>query len=233
MARASRRRAVLDRLLPLGAWLIAALVLLLRWTTRQRLVDDGGLAPRWRAGERFIVAFWHEHLVLMPCFRRLPRVCIMISRHRDGELIARAVRPLGIETVRGSSTRGGAAALRQIIRAHGGGASLAWALDGPRGPRRVAKGGVIQAARATGAAIVPVGAAAAWSRRLGSWDRLAIPWPASRLVFVVGRPITVSADATDAGIEDARAGLEAQLNRLTAEADAQVARNCNRGMGSI
>jgi len=159
MAGASRRRAFLQSLVPLGAWLIAAILLLLRWTTRKRLINDDRLYARWRAGERLIIAFWHEHLVLMPCFGWWPRVCIMISQHRDGELIARAVRPLGIEAVRGSSTRGGRGALRQILAAYQEGASLAWTPDGPRGPRRTAKTGVIHTARATGALIVPVGAA--------------------------------------------------------------------------
>ena len=124
MARA--RRAFLQKLVPLGAWLIAAVLTFLRWTTRKELLHDAGLYERWRAGERLIVAFWHEQLVLMPCFEWWPpRVCIMISQHRDGELIARAVRPLGIEAVRGSSTRGGRGALRQILIAYSQGASLA------------------------------------------------------------------------------------------------------------
>ena len=221
MARA--RRAFLQRLVPLGAWLIAAVLFFLRWTTRKELVNDQGLYARWRAGERLIIAFWHEQLVLMPCFGWWPpRVCIMISQHRDGELIARAVRPLGIEAVRGSSTRGGRGALRKILQAYEEGASLAWTPDGPRGPRRVAKTGVIHTARATGALIVPVGAAARRARRLGSWDRMMLPWPGTRLVFVVGAPIAVPHDATPEAIETARATLETALERASAAAARHV-----------
>jgi lysophospholipid acyltransferase (LPLAT)-like uncharacterized protein len=216
------RRAFLQRLVPLAAWLIAAVLLLLRWTTRKQLVNDGGLYARWRAGEHLIIAFWHEHLVLMPCFGWWPRVCIMISQHRDGELIARAVRPLGIEAVRGSSTRGGRGALRQILAAYREGASLAWTPDGPRGPRRVAKIGVIHTARATGAMIVPVGAAARRHRRLGSWDRMMLPFPGTRIVFSVGTPIAVAHGATSEVLEAARQQLERELERVRADAEARV-----------
>jgi lysophospholipid acyltransferase (LPLAT)-like uncharacterized protein len=220
---AGARRAFLRRLVPLGAWLIAAVLFLLRWTTRKELVNDQGLYARWRAGERLIVAFWHEQLVLMPCFEWWPpRVCIMISQHRDGELIARAVRPLGIEAVRGSSTRGGRGALRKILEAYEEGASLAWTPDGPRGPRRVAKTGVVHTARATGALIVPVGAAARRGRRLGSWDRMVLPWPGTKIAFVVGTPIAVPRDATPEAIETARATLESALQRASADAAARV-----------
>ncbi len=220
----ARRRAFLQRLVPLGAWLIAAVLVLLRWTTRKQLVHAGDLYERWRAGERFILAFWHEHLVLMPCFEWWPpRVAIMISQHRDGELIARAVRPLGIEAVRGSSTRGGRGALRAILQAYREGASLAWTPDGPRGPRRVAKIGIVQTARATGALIVPVAAATRFGRRLGSWDRMLIPYPGARLVYSVGTPIAVATDADSAALEAARIAVERELERVRADAEARVA----------
>ncbi len=219
----SARRAWLARLVPLGAWLITVVLRLLRRTTRPRLLHDGGLYARWQTGERFILAFWHEQLVLMPCFGRWPRIAILISQHRDGDLIARAVEPLGIDVVRGSSTRGGAAGLRRMLRAYRAGASLAWTPDGPRGPRRIAKGGIVQAARATGALIVPVGAAARWHRRLGSWDRMIVPYPGSRVVYVVGAPIAVADDATPEAMEAARAALERELERASADAEHAVA----------
>ena len=219
----SARRDWLARLVPLAAVLVSAVLLLLRRTLRPRFVHGDDLYARWGRGERVILAFWHDRLVLMPFANHwAQRVCIMVSRHRDGELISRAVRPLAIDTVRGSSTRGWSGALKGLLRAYRAGANLAFVPDGPRGPRWVAKSGVVQVARATGAAIVPVGAAARWGRRLGSWDRLVIPVPGSRVVYLAGRTITVPHDADAAAIENARLELERELVRVTLAAEAEL-----------
>ncbi len=198
-------------------------MLLLRWTLRPRYQNGDELFARWARGERVILAFWHDRLLLMPfAEHRRQRVCILVSRHRDGELITRAVRPLGVETARGSSTRGWAGGLKDLLRAYRGGANLAFAPDGPRGPRHVAKSGVVQVARSTGAVIVPIGAAARWARRLGSWDRLLVPLPGSRVVFVGAPSIAVPADADAATIETLRVTLERELTRVTAAAEAAL-----------
>ena len=215
-----RRRDWLARLVPLGSVLVAAALLLLKLTTRRRLVHAQALLGYWERGEPVLLAFWHERLLMMPFPYRGRRVCIMVSRHRDGELVTRAVRPLGIETARGSSTRGWSGGLKAMLRAHRRGSDLAFAPDGPRGPRHVVKRGVIQVARATGAPIVPVAAAARWCVRLGSWDRLILPLPFSRIVYVAGNLLEVRGDATPAEVEEAREALEHELGRITALADA-------------
>jgi lysophospholipid acyltransferase (LPLAT)-like uncharacterized protein len=222
-AQGTRRHAWIERLLPPAAWLVAGVLLLLKLTTRRRVVHGAALFESWARAEPMILAFWHEQLVMMPFPYRGKRVCIMVSQHRDGELISRALRPLRIGTVRGSSTRGWAGALKGLLRAFHGGADLAFAPDGPRGPRYLAKSGVIQVARATGAAIVPVAAAAGWCRRVKSWDRLIIPFPWSRIVYVVGERLAVPANAGPEAVEQARVALERELARLTAEAGAAVA----------
>jgi lysophospholipid acyltransferase (LPLAT)-like uncharacterized protein len=214
--RARNRRDWLDRLVPVGAWLITLTLLVLKWTTRPRILGGAEqVFPRWERGERMILAFWHEQLIMMPFLYRGPRACIMISRHRDGELIARAVRPLGVDAVRGSSTRGWAGALKGMLQAHQRGADLVFAPDGPRGPRYVAKTGAIQVARATGAVIVPIAAAARWCRRLGSWDRMIVPLPGSIVTYIAGTPVSVGPDADAAAIEEARARLEGELVRIS------------------
>jgi lysophospholipid acyltransferase (LPLAT)-like uncharacterized protein len=219
--RARERR--LDRLVPVGAFLLTLVLRLLRATVRVRTIDAAEVYACWRRGEQVILAFWHDRLALMPLVYAGPRACIMISHHRDGELIARAVEPLGIDTVRGSSTRGWSGALKAMLRAHQGGADLAFAADGPRGPRHVAKSGPVQVARATGARIFPVAGAARWCVRLGSWDRLVVPLPFSRAVYVAGAPIAVPHDADAAVVEAARHTLEERLARATADAEAAAA----------
>lgn len=217
------RRDWLARLVPLAAVLASILLRVLRRTLRPRFIHGDDLYARWARGERVIIAFWHDRLLMVPFANPGQRVCIMVSRHRDGELITRAVRPLAIETVRGSSTRGWAGGLKGMLRAYRDGANLALAPDGPRGPRHVAKSGVVQVARATGAVIVPVGAAARWARRLGSWDRLIVPLPGTRVAYVAGAPLAVPRDADAAATEGARVTLERELARVTAIAEAAVA----------
>ncbi len=223
--RARRRRrstALLEAAIPFLAWLIAGILRLLKATTRRRLVGAERLLDHWTRREPVILAFWHEQLVMMPFAYRGPRACIMVSRHRDGELIARAVRPLGIVTVRGSSTRGWSGGLKSMLRVFRQGADLAFAPDGPRGPRYVAKSGVLQVARVTGAPIFPIAAAARWSLRVGSWDRLIIPFVGSRIVYAAGAPLRVARDATADELERARATLEHELTRLTRDTRAAV-----------
>ncbi len=212
----------LDRFVPFLAWLIAGVLLLLKVTTRRRVIGGERLFAHWVRGEQVILAFWHEQLVMMPFPYRGPRACIMVSRHRDGELIARAVQPFGVVTVRGSSTRGWSGGLKNMLRVFRAGADLAFATDGPRGPRYVAKSGVVQVARVTGAPIYPIAATARWSARVGSWDRLIIPFPGTRIVYAVGEPLRVTRDAGPAEIESARLALERELTRLTSETQVAV-----------
>jgi lysophospholipid acyltransferase (LPLAT)-like uncharacterized protein len=95
--------------------------------------------------------------------------------------------------------------------------------DGPRGPRYVVKPGVIHLARATGAPIVPVTYAASRMRQLHSWDRLIIPLPFCRVLYVIGEPLRVPRDADDRDLEAMRCELEGRLNTITQAADAEVA----------
>ncbi len=163
----------------------------LRATVRLRHHGDEALRERERRGENFILAFWHRHLLLMPYAYRGRRISVLVSQSRDGELIARTVAHLGIDSSRGSSSRGGAAGMRSLLRKAGEGVDIAFTPDGPRGPAGVVQPGVILAAAATGWPIWPVALAATRCRRLRSWDRFVVPLPFSTVHFVYGEPLRV------------------------------------------
>ena len=192
----------------------------LQITIRKRFVETEELFARWRRGERVILTFWHSRIVLMRFAYRGRGACIMNSRHRDGEIVTRALRRFGIRAVRGSSSRGWVGGLKGMVAAYRRGADLIVVPDGPRGPRERAKSGALQLARQTGAPVYPTAYSAAWHRRLRSWDRLMIPFPFSRVVYVAGPPIFVPKDATPEQMEQKRALLEARLRETTARADA-------------
>lgn len=163
---------------------------------------------------RRVLAFFHGHqMALLGAERR--RTAVLVSRSADGEVQAAVMRRLGFSVARGSSSRGGASGLRAMVRRLEKGDDAAFAVDGPRGPRGVAKSGVFVAARAIGAAILPVASAAERAIVLAkAWDRFEIPWPFSRVAVVVGAPLGPrNADPAGLGaaIRDARARAESLL----------------------
>ena len=128
----------------------------LRRTMDLRVEGDEHVYRRFRQDQRVILAFWHAQQLMMPLALPGLEAHVLISQHRDGELIRRIVARFGLDAVRGSSTRGGAEALRQLIRLGRSGANLVITPDGPKGPRQVAKMGAVQLARATGLPIIPM-----------------------------------------------------------------------------
>ena len=165
---------------------------------------------------QYVLAFWHMHIIsAFYCRWRRP-MSVMLSRSKDGELIARCVRWFGAGSVRGSSTRGGSSALRAIIREAREGKNIAFTPDGPLGPPRVAKDGTIYAAKMTGLPIVPMAVAGNRKKRLRSWDGTMIPLPFSKLTYVYGAPMTVPRDAD---VEEWRKHLEDEMNALADEAE--------------
>lgn len=171
-----------------AAWFIR----LLRATVRLRHHGDERLRAWERGEQRFILAFWHRHLLLMPYAYRGRRISVLVSQSGDGELIARTVARLGIDSSRGSSSRGGIAGMRSLLRKAAEGWDIAFTPDGPRGPASEVQPGVILAAASTGLPIVPVAVAASRAKRLHSWDRFLIPLPLSTVHFVYGEPFAVA-----------------------------------------
>jgi lysophospholipid acyltransferase (LPLAT)-like uncharacterized protein len=136
-----------------------------------------------------VYVFWHAQILPLSWAHRRRGLVALISQHQDGEHIARIVRSWGFGTARGSSTRGGSAGLRQLVRALEGGVSVAVSPDGPRGPAEVAKPGAFAAARLAGVPLVPVFAVASRAWRLRSWDRFVVPQPFARVDVAYGTPV--------------------------------------------
>ncbi len=204
----------------LVAGLAAALIAAVRITTRWQSVNAGVAQDAWAGKAPVIVAFWHNRLAMMPyCWRSRRPFHMLISAHPDGRLIAKAVAHFGIDAVAGSSRRGGAEALRALVRLARDGHSIGITPDGPRGPRMRIREGALALARLSGVPVVP--AAVSVRRRvvLNTWDRLIVALPFSRGAMVWGNPIHVPRDADTAVVARLQAELERELNRVTAEAD--------------
>ncbi|MBY0523914.1 MAG: lysophospholipid acyltransferase family protein [Gemmataceae bacterium] len=165
--------------------------------------------------ERYIYAFWHETLLLPAYHYSRPNTHVLISQHADGELVAQIAQHLGCSVVRGSATRGGVQALRQVMRL-GDGTHVVVTPDGPQGPRRRIQDGLIFMAARTGMLLVPVGFGCCKPWRFQkSWDRFAVPKPFSRARCVMGKPISIPADVSREQMETYRQQFEAAMAHVT------------------
>ena len=174
----------------------------------------------WDSDTPFIIAFWHGRLFMMPhIWRRNVPINLLISHHRDGEMLARTVSHFGFDTIRGSSSQGGGSALREILRTLKSGTSIGFTPDGPRGPRMRASEGIISIAKLAGVPIVPSSYAISRRKVLRSWDRFTFPLPFTRGLYIWGTPLSVARDADAETTEAARLSLEQALNEITETAD--------------
>ncbi|WP_429884931.1 lysophospholipid acyltransferase family protein [Geoalkalibacter halelectricus] len=179
-----------DRLLvAVLPWIASFVIRVLYRMMRIEFLGEERVRALWKDGGRVIVAFWHEHLLLMVKSYRGPGGKILISASKDGEIIARTMELFGLGTVRGSSSRGGAAALRSLVQLSKEPCDLAITPDGPRGPRRHIKDGLVHLARLSGRPVIPVAFVCSRGRRFASWDRFLLPYPFSRGVFSFGAPM--------------------------------------------
>ncbi|CAA7619881.1 lysophospholipid acyltransferase family protein [Magnetospirillum sp. SS-4] len=209
-----------ERLRGLLCWLGSLYIRLVHATGWWRVVNGGHAERLWNEGKPFILAFWHGRILMMPhSWRRSVPIHMLISQHRDGQLIARTVAHFGIATVAGSTTRGGSAALRAMLKFLKSGECVGITPDGPKGPRMRASSGVVNVARLAGVPILPASFSARRRKLLGSWDRFAVALPFSAGIFVWGDPVEVPRDASDGDLERLRLEVEARLNAITTEAD--------------
>jgi lysophospholipid acyltransferase (LPLAT)-like uncharacterized protein len=200
-------------------------------TMRVRMASpDGRRHPADPNQSRYIYAFWHEGL-LAPLATH-PKIRVLISQHTDGEVIAQICQRLGIGVIRGSTARGGCQALLEMIRSPDETTHLGITPDGPRGPRRELKPGVVMIASQSGLAIVPVGIGFVRAWRFGSWDRFALPCPGSVMVGVVGDPIFVPRDLDRGAMKQWDKVVEARLLELTQLAEDWASRIRRQGQSA-
>jgi len=192
------------------------LIRLLASTWRYRVINEEALTELRAAGGPFVFSIWHGQLLPLLWHHRAQGVAILVSEHRDGELIARFAESLGYGTIRGSSSRGAAGALLGLVRALEDGREVGITPDGPRGPAcSYAPGAAVAASRA-GALILPLAAHADRAWRLSSWDRFMIPRPFARVTLAYGEPVRPPGDARAAAAETPR--LELAMNTAVGRA---------------
>ena len=193
--------------------LIGALCRTVTW----RVEGDHYYDEAIRSGRPPIMAFWHGRILSGTWVFRNRGIAVMASANFDGQWIARIIERFGFRAVMGSSSRGGARALLEMKRELERGHPVAFTLDGPRGPARVAQPGAVWLAGATGSPIMPFHAEGSryWSTR--SWDHTQVPKPFTTVSLVIGEPLTVS-DTTEKTLESASASLEERLRETEARA---------------
>ena len=184
---------------------------------RIRYYDKSVDPARSEYNEHVIFSFWHEYIVvILPRWGHTP-LTVLCSQHRDGELVNQTAESLGLNIVRGSTSRGGAAAIR-AMKTNSKFSSIAMTPDGPRGPRQEMAMGPVYLASLLGMPLVPVGIGISNPYRLSTWDKFAIPRPLSRVRVIFGPKIRVPKKVDRETLAAYRVGAQGLMNDLTDEA---------------
>ena len=175
------------------------------WEHHEQITQSGGLP---------IYVFWHERIMTATYWWRNRKIVVLTSQSRDGEYIARFIQRFGYGAVRGSSTRGAVGAVVEMARLMRQGCATSFVVDGPRGPRKVAKRGAVLLAKRVGHPILPITMALRKQWILPTWDLFQVPKPFTRAKVFVAPPIYVAADAGDDELDAARDKLQSVLEDL-------------------
>ena len=201
-------------------WVLRVMVACIGSTLRWRIEDPAGLLAN-TPQRSCIFAFWHNRIFLLPYLfrkhwhsRQRDRVAVLVSASKDGEFLTGVLSKFNLICVRGSSSRRGKAALREMTELVNLGYDAGITPDGPRGPKYHCQDGVISLAQLTQAPIIPVSWDVSRKVTFNSWDNFMVPLPFARATLRIAAPITISADADDAAHEEKRAELEKVLKEL-------------------
>jgi hypothetical protein len=203
-----------------AAWIIFMAIRSFTFTLRYRWVDRSEFLSRQPGPAVYCV--WHNRLALsmiaydfVKRHNRTPGLAAMVSASKDGGFLTGILECFRVQPVRGSTSRRGPQALRELTTWARRGYDLAITPDGPRGPLYVVQDGVMSLAQLTGLPIVPVTYNLAWKIQVKSWDRFQIPLPFSRCEMIFEKPIVVPREVTEAEREKLRVELESKLRAIS------------------
>jgi lysophospholipid acyltransferase (LPLAT)-like uncharacterized protein len=202
------------------AFMAATYIGLVYRTTRWQKLGWPNADVFWNNEKPFICAFWHNRLLMGPFGWTHHRpIHMLISGHADGQLISQTVAHQGIQTISGSSSKGGIAALKALLKVLKGGGYIGITPDGPRGPRFSISDGTVSLAKLSGCPILPLTYAIKSRIVLGTWDRFIIALPFSKGVLIWGEPLYISKEATDQELDQFKETVKTQMLALSDQAD--------------
>ncbi|HKP73568.1 MAG TPA: lysophospholipid acyltransferase family protein [Pyrinomonadaceae bacterium] len=190
------------------------LINLIGRTTRFRVEGWENWQAATRDGQQPVYTFWHNRVFLATYFWRRRGIVVMTSQSFDGEYIARFIQRFGYGASRGSSSRGAVGALVEMVKLVRQGRPAAFTIDGPRGPRHVAKMGAVLLAKKTGQPVLPFSINADRYYSAPSWDAFQVPYPFTRARVLIAPPIYVPPDADEVALEAKRDELQRALDSI-------------------
>ncbi|HEY2380482.1 MAG TPA: lysophospholipid acyltransferase family protein [Terriglobia bacterium] len=200
-------------------WIGTIAIAVIGRTVRWESEGDSHLDDIYKSGQRAIFTFWHGRIFPSTYYWRNRGIVVMTSMNRDGDAIAQCIRRFGFGAARGSSSRGGFRALAEMAREIRKGHDAAFTIDGPRGPRYVAKQGPVLLAMKTGAAIFCFHISMKHKIQLKSWDEFQIPLPFTRAIVLKAEPIWVPPDASEEVLRNLHQQMQTALDKLRNEGD--------------
>ena len=201
-------------------WIGAKYIKFVSFTNSWSFINKKYVENLWKKNEAFILCFWHGRLLMMPLsWNKEKKINVLISTHSDGQLLSKTVKHFNIETITGSSSKGGSEAIRNIIKSLKSGISIGMTPDGPRGPRMKVNSAIIKIASLTGHKIVPLSYSVKKKFFLNSWDKFLVALPFGKGCFIWGKPIKIKKNISTNEDLKLSKRLENNLLKLTKKAD--------------
>ena len=201
-------------------WIGSRYIKFVSITNKWSFINKYFVENLWKKNEPFILCFWHGRLLMMPIsWNEKKKINVLISSHSDGQLLSKTVKYFDIETITGSSSKGGSEAIRNIIKSLKSGISIGMTPDGPRGPRMKINSSIVKIASLTGYKIVPLAYSVKNKIFLNSWDKFLLALPFGKGCFIWGKPIKVQKRISYKEDLKISKKLEKNLLKLTKQAD--------------